>query len=362
MVIPVNNRKTFSLFYNFNTKLYNNCECYVPPIHFFFKKELKKIILQDKSYTALLCLRDNEVVGKIMYTVEYSQKRLKNVCYFSSLEFINDKSVVDELLNYLQQDMQKKAINYLEGTYAPYDPDNRRGILIKGFTDKPTIFTSYNHLYYQDILEQSGFKKISDTLSLDVSIPKAAKFFDRFLKSKKIDIFNISCLSKQKELLQKDLQDIYQIMKRASNELNYAEAPSFSMIENVFKSMKMFINFDFIKIAREKATQKPIGFVAILPDFNEIIKKTNGHLSLKFLNSKKYCKRTRGFLQYVIPEYQKSPVLFLMFNEVLTSFRKFGITEFEAGTILEENESSWKPFIHLGGEISKVYRIYGKEF
>lgn len=57
------------------------------------------------------------------------------------------------------------GVEYVEGAYWPFDPDNRRGILVKGFEFQPVIFTSYNPEYYPELLENFGFEKHFDTLT-----------------------------------------------------------------------------------------------------------------------------------------------------------------------------------------------------
>jgi hypothetical protein len=66
-------------------------------------------------------------------------------------------------------------------------------------------------------------------------------------------------------------------------------------------------------------------------------------------------------MQYIIPKYQSSGLLGAMYHSIGEAFSELGITAFEAGTIMEENQKSLHTFDIFGGKIVKTYRIYGKE-
>ena len=159
-----------------------------------------------------------------------------------------------------------------------------------------------------------------------------------------------------------DLKAVHDILSVATTDLNYQDSPSMDLIKNVLKSLKFFIVPSLVKIAREKETGLPVGFSLTIPDFNEVLKKTNGKVNIfKFLYYKRKIKRCRGMLQYVIPKYQNKGTIAQLFYETGKTMKTLKLDYFEGGTIMENNPSSWKPFVNLGGEISKIYRIYGKE-
>ena len=69
--------------------------------------------------------------------------------------------------------------------------------------------------------------------------------------------------------LEQDLIDVETIIKLASNEIVYQDAPSIEMIRNVAEQMRFFLNPRLVKIARENETNKPVGFCLVVPDFQE---------------------------------------------------------------------------------------------
>ena len=258
--------------------------------------------------------------------------------------------------------MKKRNVKYSEGTYAPYDPDTRRGVLVSGFDIDPTIFTAYNFEYYGRLLEEIGYTKAIDTVSLNADVCQESKkrlntISKYFSRSNDVRVDPIDW----KEL-DRDMEDLHQILTVATNEIVYQDAPSIDVIAETAKSMKAFINPNLIRIARENKTNKPIGFCLVLPDFNQVFKKTKGKIRpIRMMLLKKKITKARGTMQYIIPEYQNTGLIGHIFKVIFEELELLGITDFEAGTMMENNPKPINAFKKFGGEIIKNYRIYGKE-
>jgi hypothetical protein len=294
--------------------------------------------------------------------MKFQPKTGRMTCYFSMFDAINDPTVAFELFGYMESQMKEQSVIYAEGTFTPYDPDTRRGILIEGFDDDPTIFCSYNYPYYQTLLETMGYVKAYDTVSLKAeNSPETDKTLKTlstyFLKHHDVTVDPIDW-----HQIDRDIEDITKILAIATTELNYQNPPTREDIAKIAKTMRLFVNKKLVLIARETATKEPIGFFLVLPDFNEILKKSRGHIRpFLFLFGRKHIQRARGAMQYIIPRYQDSGLIGLMFKRIYDTFLEIGITKFEAGTILENNTKSSSIFRRFGGKVVKVYRIYGKE-
>lgn len=362
MIKVVNTKKDLNQFIYFIKDLYKTEEHYVFPIFYALKKELNDLVLKEQKYTALLSVNEGIVEGRLLYTYDNSKKRDERICYFSFFDAINDAGVAKELFAFMEDDMKKNGVKYSEGTYAPYDPDTRRGVLISGFDIDPTIFTSYNYEYYEELLDGLGYTKAIDTVLLNADVcAKSKKRLNSiskfFLRSNDVRVDPISWKD-----IDRDMEDVHTILTSATNEVIYQEAPSIEMIAKTAKSMKAFINPNLIRIARENSTNKPIGFCLVLPDYNQVFKKTKGKIKpLKILIERKRITKARGAMQYIIPEYQNGGLIGHIFKVIFDELEKIGITEFEAGTMMEDNPKPINAFKKFGGEIIKTYRIYGKE-
>lgn len=362
MIVEVNSKRELRKFIYFVKDLYKESEHYIYPIFYVLIKELKLHVLKKKNYKALLYKDNNVIKGRLLYTFEKSAKLKKTVCYFSYFDAYDDQIIFNQLFAYMEADMLDHNIQYSEGTFTPYDPDNRRGVLIKGFEDDPIIFTSYNYSYYQQLFENYGYKKSHDTYSLNPKINDINKkrlntlanyFEKRFaIRIDPIDLSN----------LEKEINDIHEILIESTTEVIYQEAPSIDLIRDVAKNLKTFLEPEIILIAREQDTLKPVGFTFCMLDYNQVFKKTRGRLNLiKFILAKRKINRSRGMMQYVVPKYQGSGLIGYMYKKVYDAFEQIGIDEFEAGTIMEHNQKPLTAMNKFGAEISKIYRIYGKE-
>lgn len=362
MIIVVSNNKDLNSFVHFVEDLYKGHDKYVFPIFSAVKKELKKNVLKDENYTAILSVRDNKIEGRLLFTYDFSKKQGKNICYFSFFDAIDSISVVNELFEYMENDMHENNVDYSEGTFSPYDPDTRRGVLISGFDISPTIFTSYNFEYYGELLEKFGYSKAIDTVSLNADVHQKSKkrlntISKYFSRSHDVRVDSLNWKN-----LDKDMDDVHQILRVATNEIVYQDAPSIEAIAETARQLKLFINPKLIKIARENGSNKPIGFCLVLPDFNQVFKKTKGRIRpIRMLIGKRKITKARGTMQYIIPEYQNTGLIAHIFNSLFDEFTKLGITDFEAGTMMENNPKPINAFKKFGGEIIKTYRIYGKE-
>lgn len=362
MIQKVTDKKQLLEFIYFIKDLYKGEANFAYPIFSSLKKELYEEVLVKKQYTALLYKEDNKTLGRILYTISHDKSSNQPVCFFSFFDCVNKTEVAKALFEYLTEDVRSQGINHIEGTYCPYDPDTRRGILVHGFDQPHTILTSYNFDYYEHLLIECGFNKAYDTYTLNLPLTDEFKRRTAVIATRFNRLYDVRIDNLNKKNVDQDINDVFQIFQEASTELNYQEPPSKEMITSVLKSLKFLINAKLVKIARENATNAPIGFCFILPDFNQIFKKTKGKIDIfKLLSNKNKISSARGMLQYVVPKYQRTGLLYAMYDDIVKTFDQIGVTHFEGGTILEENTDSWKQFEKLGGHISKVYRIFSKE-
>jgi GNAT superfamily N-acetyltransferase len=363
MIEVVESRRALKRFVLFTKRHYEDSPRYVQPFFGTLIKELKPRVLHAKSYVAIVHKNTAGVIdGRLLYTFGLHQKHQGVVCFFSMFEAVADQAVADALFAHMETHMKAQSVRHAEGTFTPFDPDTRRGILVEGFEWDPTVFTSYHKPYYKGLMENAGFQKAYDTVSIGASANERSIRAAEALGNLAMRRFGGRIDPIDLKRPDADIEAIHEILKAATTEANYQEAPSIQMIRTVAKDMGPFLEKDLILIAREKDTNRPVGFTMCLPDYNQLFKKMNGRFFLLwFLWSKKNITRVRGMLQYVVPEYQGTGLLGAMYAKIYDYFPKHHITDFEAGTILEDNLPSLSAFSRFGLTTRKVYRIYGKD-
>lgn len=365
--IVLTDKSQIKKFINFPFSLYKGDKLFVPQISSDLYKTLVKLCLKDKSYTALAVIDDKgRYLARLVFTISHSKQLKLDKCgFFSHFECVNDVLVAKLILDKMQSLLKEQGVTHVEGTYFPFDQDNRRGIQICGFEDEPMIFTSYNPPYYQTLLEKNGFKKDFDTISYkhsydDYDYDRVEKVKERLYKQNDLYISPVDFKN-----IDKEIEDVHTVMVEATNEIIFQEAPSIDDLKNIVSGWKQFLWEDLILIARVKSTNRPVGMVMAIPNFYYIFRKMKGKTNLvsllKLLYYKNKINSMRIMLQYVIPEFQNKGTNFLLYHELYRYSKARGINYVESGTIMENNQQSRVNVEKAGGKLNKIFRIYGKQ-
>ena len=353
-------------FVNMADKIYRGDGKYVPYMRSDLLKTLKLLVRKQKTYVALAVEDNGEYLARVLFTVGPSKQfKLERCGFFSHFESVNDHACSDMLFAEMCRILQEWGVTYVEGTYFPYDQDNRRGILVEGFEDEPMILTSYNPPYYKELLERFGFRKDFDTVSynldygrydIDRVAPLAKRVLERYdLYISPADFSNI----------EHEIDDVHAVIAAATSDIIFQEAPTREDLVRIVANWKSFLWADFIHICRRRSDNKPVGIMMSVPNFYTVFRKMKGKTDpialFKALYWRKRIKSVRAILQYVIPEYQGRGVNFALYHEFYLSCRKHGIEYMEAGTIMENNDISRRNVEKASGKLNKIFRIYGRQ-
>lgn len=365
-IIRIVNTKQLKKFISMADSLYANDKLYVPFMRRDLYKTLKKLVIEDKSYTALVVEESGNYLARILFTFAPSKRIKLDKCgYFSHFECLNDQTCADMILGEMCRLLREKDITHVEGTYFPYDQDNRRGILVQGFEDEPMILTSYNPPYYKKLLENFGFTKDFDTVSYKLDYGRYDAEKAERLTKRILDKFNIEISTVNFNNLDKEIEDVHSIIECATTDVIFQDAPSREDISRIVKNWKSFLWADFIHIARRKSDGLPIGVMMSVPNYFTVFRKMKGKTTpaalIKALFYKSKIYSVRAILQYIIPEYQRTGVIFALYHEFYKTCQRRNISYMEAGTIMEDNVASRRNVESASGTLNKIFRIYGKD-
>ena len=346
--------------------LYRGDDFYVPYMRGDLLRTLKKIVLEEKSYTALAVEEKGKYIARVLFTIAPSkQLKLERCGFFSHFESVNDRKCSDMLLSEMCRLLRRGGVTYVEGTYFPYDQDNRRGILVEGFADEPMILTSYNPPYYSELLESFGFHKDFDAVSYKLDYGRYDIERIAPLVKKVQERYDLYISPADFSRLDREIDDVHAVIQEATTDIIFQDAPTKEDLRRIVAGWKSFLWEDFIHICRRREDDKPVGFMMSIPNYFTVFRKMKGRTNpislFKALYWRKRIKSVRAILQYVIPSYQSRGVNFALYHEFYCSCRKYGIEAMEAGTIMEKNEISRRNVEKASGQLSKVFRIYGRE-
>ena len=361
------NKKLIKSFVDFPDRLYQGDDKYVPYMKGDLTKTLTKLLLNEKSYAALLAMDGKQILGRVLFTVSKNKQLNTDKCgFFSMFECVNDRTVCNAMLDEMVRILKNWGAEFISGTYYPYDQDNRRGILVQGFDRAPLIFTSYNKPYYDELLTGYGLSKHADTFEYKLEFDKVTSY-DRVKKvsqyaAKKFD-FRIDTVDWSR--LEQDINDVHAVMEQATTDIIYQDAPSIDALKSIVTGWKSYLDKNYLLIARSNATNEPLGVVIALPDYFHVFRKMRGRMDLKglitFARERKKIKSVRAILQYVVPKYQALGVAMALYVKLFETMLSNGITYLEAGTIMENNEQSNNAIKSIGAELARVYRLYYKK-
>ena len=365
-VIRLTSVKQLKKFIAMADALYQGDKFFVPYMRGDLLRVLKQLVLEEKSYTALAVEQDGKYIARVLFTIAPSkQLKLEKCGYFSHFECINDSACSELLLSEMCRILKEQGATHVEGTYFPYDQDNRRGVLVEGFEYEPMILTSYNPPYYGELLEKFGFQKDFDTVSYHID-------YDRYdiariepLVKKVLERYDLYIAAADFNHLEREINDAHAVIEQATSDIIFQEAPSREELVRIVGNWKSFLWADFIHICRRRSDNKPVGFMMTVPNFYTVFRKMNGKTNLvaliKALREKKKIKSVRAILQYVIPQYQGRGVNFALYHEFYLTCKRRGIEYMEAGTIMENNEISRRNVEKASGQLNKIFRIYGRD-
>ncbi len=368
----VENKKDLNAFIDFPYKLYADDPLYVPDLRIVQKETLDKkknpfFHHADADYFIAVDEK-GEVKGRIgaITNDNYVKHWNENYGFFGFFESVDDgevsKALFDAAINWLKE----KGVN---GVYGPMNPSTNDtcGTLVDGFDTPPYVMMVHNKMYYDKLIKAAGFQKKMDLLSYRMEVKNFPKRY-------------ISLADKIEERLNKEGITIRQVnfknIKEESKKLRFVYNKAWEnnwgfipMDDDEFDALadelKMVTSSDLVYIAEDKG--KPVAFIAVLPDLNQITRTIrNGRLFpfnfLKLINFKKKVNRGRVLTLGLIDGYRLKGIDTVMYARCFKAANSKGYVEAEASWILENNTMMNRILQNIKADPYKTYRIYSLDF
>ncbi len=320
----------------------------------FYKEAERKLFIAYKN---------GKIAGRIAAIINRAHNKKYNdkIGFFGFFESIDDTLVSKALFANVEQYLKQRGMDYIRGPMNPSMNDTC-GVLIEGFFQEPVFMMPYNRKYYMNLLDKARFKKDKDLYAFYVSTvnkPKGGlkKLADYVQKKYGICLRNFS-----KKNFEKEIEIIHYLYSKAWEKNWGFVAPSLEEFKYGTEDFKTMVPEELVIIA-EKDNQ-PCGFAAIVPDFNQALKKLNGKITpfnaLKALYLMRNIDNYRLITLGVLPEYRKMGIDLLLYIKSFEVVEKRKGRGGELSWTLEDNESINKPILKMNAERYKKYRIYGK--
>lgn len=373
-IVPVTDKAGKRKFVDFPYTLYDrknpDYALWVPPLRMAVWESLdtvKNPFYKRAQIQLFLAERAGQVVGRIAAIkndahIEYHHEPVGHYGFF---ECINDQGVADALFAAASSWLKDKGLKIMRGPVNP-STNHECGLLVRGLSQHPTIMTTWNPKYYEELHDQAGFVKAQDLvaywLPTDKGVdlpPKVIDYADRLQKEGNFTFRDFSL-----KHFDRDVAVAFEIYNAAWED-NWGFVPM-TREEFVFaaKDMKMALDPRFAFIAEKDG--KPAGFMLALPDLNHIFKRIpNGRLFpigiFKVLIGRRMMKTVRILTLGVKKEFRQGGIFALFTVESFRRAKRYGMVGGEPSWILEDNESMNKPWRDLGAPLYRRWRIYDRE-
>lgn len=344
-------------FVKFEIDLYRDNPYYVPPLVSDDINTLNPEVnpaFDFYDYAYFMAYKDGKPAGRIGVFInrQLNENTKKKDARFGWLAFHDNHEVSAALIRAAEEWARGKGMKRIIGPLGLTDMD-REGLLIEGFEELSTMATNYNYPYYIEHIERLGYKKESDWLEFQMTVPEAVpERFNRIadLVKKKYGLrvkkYSSRKLAKQEighalfHLINQTYKDLYEYSQLTEHQIDY--------YIDIYLGM---LNLDLLCPIVD-SNDKLVGVGIALPSLSRALQKSHGEMLpfgwyhlLKGLKGKN--DRVDLLLVAVHPDYQNKGVNALLFQDLLPHFIANGYKYAESNPEMEGNnavQSQWEMF------------------
>lgn len=372
-------KSAISEFIDLQYRLYADDPNWVPPL----KDEVRGLLTPGKNpwfehaeAQLFLARRAGEVVGRISAHIDHlalqqpAEQGMGPGTGFWGFYEAESAEIGNLLLEEAANWLRARGMTQMLGpvSFAMWDEP---GLLIEGHDHPPTVMMGFNSAAYQSWIEAAGHEKAEDlftyALKIDEGFPELTnRIVAMGEKSGKIKIRRVN-----KRRFDEEAALILSILNDAWSD-NWGFVP-FTPAEVAYagKKLKPIVFEDLIRVA--EIDGEPVAFMMTVPDLNEQLVKYGGSLwpfnwakLLWWLNvGTPQVTTMRVPLMGVVKKLQgsrtASQLAFMLIEYIRRdAVTKFGATRGDFGWVLSSNGPMGSVGEAVGGQISKIYRIYRK--
>lgn len=345
--------------------LYRKDPCWVAPL---VRDERNRVRRDRHPFFAhgdaefFLARRHGEVVGRIAAIRNdlHLATHRDRAGFFGFFECVEDDLVADRLFESADKWLACQGMTSMRGPMS-YSVNEDFGLLVAGFDRRPAVRCGHHKPYYQQLLENSGFRTAATLLSFEASADRHS-FPHRWIRG--IDLarrtLNIQTRSFNRRHLERDAEAIRRLYQQ-SFEQNWGFVPLTSLeMQNLCRELSRFGDPQLIRFATIEGAD--VACIVALPDWNLALQHLAGKLlpfgwaRLWFLA--KRINRLRIMLMGIVPQYRRQGVDMILYDDLYRRAAAKGYVSSEAARVLEDNHAMRRTLERAGAEITRTYRVY----
>jgi len=345
-IVEVVDKNTETLFLYGTNYIYNEDSNWVPVLDVDIKNHFnvkKNILLEDgKAKRWIIVDDENKVLGRIS---AFFHPKKANVYEqptggLGFFECIDDFDIASLLFDTAIHWLKEFGMEAVDGPINLGENFINWGMLYEGHVQQ-MYGMQYHPKYYKKLFETYGFKIFYKQFTYRIKpnevsprILKIGKWVDdkkrftarHFRDGEKVNFSN-------------DLAKAFNVIWSSFKE-DFTDVTGNEILK-ILEDAKFILDPKLVWVIYDK--ENPIAVAVMIPDVNQIIKKTNGKMSLVniikllYYRKKKVVNRIRSIIIGVAPDYQKQGVEALIFHKVGQVFDRNQYTELEFSWIGDFN-------------------------
>ena len=327
----------------------------------------KHPFFQHAEWQAFVAYDGDRPVGRISAQIDhlYQERHDPNTGFFGLIEGIDDPELFKALTEAAEYWLRDRGMTRILGPFN-LGVNQEVGLLVDGFDSPPYFLMGHAQPYYEARLTELGYTGCQDTLAYlappDFELPRL--FARQLRKIEKEAVIRPLDRSRKKE----ELEAVRDIFNDAWSE-NWSFVPfTKAEFDAVGNELMYVVPTDLALIAEYEG--RPVAFIVMVPNINEIITDLGGKLlpfgwaKLLWRLKVKFPTTSRVPLMGVRKEYHHSNLGPSFAIALIERCRKAayarGVRMVETSWILEDNDGMRKIMEHIGGVVSKRYRMFEK--
>jgi hypothetical protein len=372
-IIQVIDRQTEKHFYDCAREIYKNDPNWVCPpdslISGIFNPQKNRYFDQGDAARWVLTDQHDHVIGRVaaFYNCEKAEKYNPPVGGMGFFECIDNSEAAFMLFNTCREWLENKGFGAMDGPVNFGENDSYWGLLVEGFT-QPAFGMNYNPPYYKKLFQEYGFKPFFEQESKHLDLRKP--FPDRFWKIAEWVMRKPGYSFKhiRKKEIDKFAADVVEIYNSAWTYHEHFSPLTVAKVKKSFEEAKPVLIEEFIWFAYFEG--KPIAFLVMLPDMNQVFKLFNGRLNLwnqlrfLMLRRSKMVTRARITILGVVPKFQgigvESAIFWHLQKPVLK--KRTHYCEIEISWVGDFNPKMKATIEAMGANPGKTHITYRKLF
>ena len=261
-------------------------------------------------------------LGRIAGFIDHKRNRIRgeSIGGIGFFECVEDIEIANALYQKVEDYLSGFGVDFIDGPVNFGERDKFWGLLTNHFDQPPLYQENYNPSYYVDYFQSWGFEPLEQILTMkglvsEIDFDRLGKIADR-LKSRspvRVETFDFN-------LIDKYSRDFSIAYNGSFGHYDHFKPVTPEQVRKLMEEARRVADPALVSVAYFE--EEPVGFAAIFPDINPLVKVTRGKLNwrtIPLLLMKKMLKRRydlKGMGFGVNPEYQSKGIYSLLIDKM----------------------------------------------